>query len=352
VPEFHDEEGRRVGVVRVTGVCSVRGEQGASAAGGKVDAVRPNVKSTKMLYAAIFFAAALSVFIFASSAFATPEYAERTGESCSTCHAGEEVGGELTEKGAEFAASGYTWPPQESHEALSPIRKPVRLVIGFIHILASFMWFGTILYVHIMLRPGYAARGLPRGEVVLGLSSMLLVGASGVLLTVSRVTGLDVLFSSQWGIVLSIKIALYVIMVSSALFTVIYVGPRLRKGTIKAEVPKDGVFGPASLSAFDGKSETPAYVAFDGKVYDVSGLELWNDGVHMKHMAGSDLTHALPRAPHGEEKLQPLRVVGAYDSSLALPKTFVQRAFYFVAYMNLALVFLVLLVIAYWRWGL
>jgi len=28
------------------------------------------------------------------------------------------------------------------------------------------MWFGTILYVHLLLKPAYAARGLPRGVLL------------------------------------------------------------------------------------------------------------------------------------------------------------------------------------------
>ena len=72
----------------------------------------------------------------------------------------------------------------------------------------------------------------------------------------------------------------------------------------------------------------------------------------MKHQAGRDLTDFLPKAPHGEEKLETVPMVGTYDATLKPPKTFAQKAFYFIAYMNLSIVFIVLFVIAYWRWGL
>lgn len=268
------------------------------------------------------------------------------------CHVNKEGGGQLTPKGLEFAASGYTWPPVGGYRVLGPIRKSVRLVIGLLHIVASFLWFGTILYVHIMLRPGYAARGLPKGEVALGLISMIVVGVSGILLTISRVRSIDVLYSSQWGKLLSVKIIFYIIMVSSALFTVFFVGPKLKKGKIKAKIPDSKIFDPLTLLAFDGKGEAPAYIAFQGKVYDVSNLKLWKNGVHMKHQAGHDLTNSIAKAPHGEEKLEKLPVVGTYDATLNPPKTFAQKAFYFIAYMNLIIVFIVLFVIAYWRWGL
>ena len=299
-----------------------------------------------------FFITFLLLIIPSPCLHATPEYAERSEQGCLTCHVDEEGGGKLTQKGLEFAASGYAWPPVGGYRVLGPIRRSVRLGIGYVHIIAAFLWFGTILYVHIMLRPGYAARGLPRGEVALGLLSMIVVGLSGILLTVSRIRSLDVLFLSTWGNILSIKILLYILMVSSALFTVLFVGPKLKQAKIKARVPDNKVFDPLTLTAFDGKNASPVYIAFRGKVYDVSNLRLWKSGSHMKHQSGMDLTDAIARAPHSEEKLESLPVVGTYDAALTPPKTFAQKAFYVIAYLNLVLVFIVLFVIAYWRWGL
>jgi len=284
--------------------------------------------------------------------FATPEYAERSEQGCLTCHVDEEGGGKLTTKGLEFAASGYTWPPIGGYRVLGPIQKSVRLGIGIIHIVAAFLWFGTILYVHLMLRPGYAVRGLPKGEVMLGLISMIVVGLSGLFLTISRIRSLDVLYVSQWGQLLSLKIIFYIIMISSALFTILFVGPKLKKAKIKAVIPDNKIFDPLTLQAFDGHNESPAFIAYKNEVYDVSSLKLWKKGTHMKHQAGRDMTNFLPKAPHGEEKLEAVPVAGTYNASLKPPKTFAQKAFYVIAYMNLFIVFIVLFVIAYWRWGL
>jgi predicted heme/steroid binding protein len=305
-----------------------------------------------MKYFKILFIATVIIFLFSSSVFATPEYSQRTEQGCLTCHVDVGGGGKLTLKGLEYAASGYLWPPIGGYRVLGPIRKSVRLGIGLIHIVASFLWFGTILYVHIILRPGYAARGLPKGEVALGLTTMTIVGISGTLLAISRVKSLDILWLSPWGKLLSIKILFYIIMFITALFTIFFVGPKLKKGKIKARIPDNKVFDPLTLMAFDGKGETPAYIAFRGKVYDVSNLKLWKNGIHIKHQAGHDLTDAISKAPHGEEKLESVNVVGTYDASLNPPKTFAQKAFYFIAYMNLLIVFAVLFIITYWRWGL
>jgi len=292
------------------------------------------------------------VALIATHAFATPEFAASAGKQCLDCHVSAE-GGELNSVGKSFQANGYKWAEGASYEALAPMGNTARAVVGFIHFVAGFLWFGTILYVHILLRPAYAIKGLLRGEVTVGLVSMVAVGLSGLVLTLSRIHGFDVFVETGWGILLLVKIALYTVMVSTALFVVTYLGPRLRKARHAAAHPEDGVFGPRSLSAFDGKDGAPAYVAYKGKVYDVTASSLWKKGEHFrKHVAGMDLTASMPLAPHGPEKLGGIKEIGVFDLSLPARLTPPQKLFYVVAYMNLGLVFLVLLVIAFWRWGL
>jgi predicted heme/steroid binding protein len=64
------------------------------------------------------------------------------------------------------------------------------------------------------------------------------------------------------------------------------------------------------LSSFNGKGGKPAYVAFRGKVYDVTESSMWLDGDHLGHVAGEDLTMAIEIAPHGEEVMEKMKVVG------------------------------------------
>jgi predicted heme/steroid binding protein len=316
-----------------------------------------NAKYFIVLYTAIktilpyCFIIVFIIFLLPISLPATPDYAEDTKQGCLICHL-EEDGGDINEMGLEFSASGYVWPPEGGYRVLGPVRKTVRFAFGVFHIIAGFMWFGTILYVHLILRPGYASRGLPKGEVALGMVSMIIVGITGVLLTISKIRSLDVLYSSPWGITLSVKIMLYLVMILSALFVVLFIGPRLKKGIKKSVTAIPEIFDPETLSHFDGKEGTPAYVAYKEKVFDMTSLKLWKNGLHMKHAAGHDMTDSLPKAPHGEEKLEGLPMVGKYDGSRKPPKTPVQKMFYFIAYMNLSIVFAVLIVIAYWRWGL
>jgi predicted heme/steroid binding protein len=64
------------------------------------------------------------------------------------------------------------------------------------------------------------------------------------------------------------------------------------------------------LSQFNGKNGKPAYVGFKGKVYDLTDSSAWADGDHLGHGAGEDLTDAMEIAPHGEEVIEKMKIVG------------------------------------------
>lgn len=70
-------------------------------------------------------------------------------------------------------------------------------------------------------------------------------------------------------------------------------------------------FTEKDLAKYNGKNGKPAYIAYNGKVFDVSASFLWKDGKHqVLHEAGTDLTEALKQAPHGENVLKRFPVVG------------------------------------------
>jgi predicted heme/steroid binding protein/uncharacterized membrane protein len=59
-----------------------------------------------------------------------------------------------------------------------------------------------------------------------------------------------------------------------------------------------------SLKEFNGKEGKPIYVAFQGRVIDVTSSKFWKTGVHMKrHPSATDLTTDIEAAPHGPEVL-------------------------------------------------
>ena len=238
---------------------------------------------------------------------ATEEFARQTGKECAACHVDPAGGGELTGAGKDFLASlvgsGKGVP-------VSSVHRGVRFAAGFLHLITAVMWFGTILYVHLLLKPAYASHGLPRGELMVGWGSIIVMAVTGTVLTVYRIPTWDALFHTRFGVLLTIKIAVFLVMTATAFIVTFIVGPRLSARHADVD-PRKRDLTPAELSSFAGKDGAPAYFAYRGMIYDASGAKLWRTGSHMgKHQAGIDLTEMLKLAPHGEDPVRQLPVVG------------------------------------------
>lgn len=65
------------------------------------------------------------------------------------------------------------------------------------------------------------------------------------------------------------------------------------------------------LKEYDGRDGRPVYVAYKGKIYDLSKSDFWAGGTHMgQFKAGQDLTSSIGLSPHGEANLFRYPVVG------------------------------------------
>jgi predicted heme/steroid binding protein/uncharacterized membrane protein len=65
------------------------------------------------------------------------------------------------------------------------------------------------------------------------------------------------------------------------------------------------------LLLHNGKDGKPIYIAFQGKIYDVTKSPLWSKGLHMnRHPSGKDLAGEISAAPHGPEVLERYPQVG------------------------------------------
>ncbi len=65
------------------------------------------------------------------------------------------------------------------------------------------------------------------------------------------------------------------------------------------------------LAQKDGKEGRPVYIAYEGRVYDVTRSSLWKTGSHMRrHSCGKDLSTDIGGAPHGPEVLDRYPQVG------------------------------------------
>jgi predicted heme/steroid binding protein/uncharacterized membrane protein len=226
------------------------------------------------------------------------------------------------------------------------------LIIGYLHLLTAIAWFGTIFYVHILLKPAYAAKGLPKGELILGWLGIVIMGITGTLLTISRIPAWNMFYTTRFGILLSVKIILFLIMAASAAVVTFVIGPRIRKQRAQISTQPKTRMTLDDLQHFDGVENRPSYFAYKGKVYDVCLSKVWKGGSHFKkHHAGDDLTDILKTAPHGEDNILKMPVVAELAPlETKLEKPTHEKAFYFMAYMNLIFVFLITFIIALWRW--
>ncbi|MGD8758513.1 MAG: CopD family protein, partial [Deltaproteobacteria bacterium] len=262
------------------------------------------LKSHGVIFVVILLTSFLSLLL-EPQVQATTEFTCETGQPCGTCHEDPQGGSTLTLKGERFRAAGYVMG-----EDLAPSlwKTFFRFSMGFLHLLAVIVWFGTIFYVHLFIKPRSLTSGLPRGEVLLGRACIVTVAVTGVILTVMRVPSLRTLWTTTFGIVWIIKVSLFLLMVAIAAIATIWLNRRMREAQRE--------LGEAPPLAADAKDGGPAPLIFQGELYDVSESKLWAKGIHMgRHYAGSDLTKAMADAPHGPEVLERVKNLGPAPAS-------------------------------------
>ncbi|MBN1627471.1 MAG: CopD family protein [Deltaproteobacteria bacterium] len=284
---------------------------------------------------------ALFLFYPLASTIATPEYSGQTDRACSYCHENYDGGGTLTVNGETFRSAGYVMG-SESRSLWSGLS--LRFFTGFLHVLAAVIWFGTIFYIHLFVKPKSLTSGLPKKERVLGWVCIIVVGVTGIILTVFRINEIDEIWTTTFGIVWIVKVSFFLLMVAIAAVATTRLNRRMREEYEKAKA------GP--VSAADGKEGRPAHIVYSGQIYDVSESRLWKDGVHMRrHYAGNDLTEAMSGAPHGPEALEKVKKIGSAPSEEKGRISKPARIFVGMAYVILGFMLVILLCVAYWNWG-
>lgn len=288
-------------------------------------------------------------------ALATDDYALETGQECSVCHISASGGGGLTKAGESFSADPENWRAPIDPGKRTPVYlRIIHAGILYAHVFFGIIWIGTILYVHLVLKPKYALGGLPRSELKLAWISMPMLALTGVLLTVWRSRLASGLFSTFFGKLLIFKVVIFLLMVSSAAFVTLYVGPRLKalaqKDRSSPDISEKERFTPDELDDYDGLDGSKTLVAALGNIYDVSSSSMWKGGLHARrHKAGQDLTQYLKDAPHGAEVFDRYEKVGELVKvSVRAPS--IVRVFTVNAYFNLIGCFLIILILVLWRW--
>jgi predicted heme/steroid binding protein len=74
-------------------------------------------------------------------------------------------------------------------------------------------------------------------------------------------------------------------------------------------------YTPGQLALRNGQDREEIWVAYEGKIYDVTESRLWRNGRHYEHWAGQDLTLELGEAPHTASVFKKFPMVGRLLSS-------------------------------------
>jgi predicted heme/steroid binding protein len=87
------------------------------------------------------------------------------------------------------------------------------------------------------------------------------------------------------------------------------------KQTVASEQPAIATdtlrhFTVEELAKYDGRNNSPVYVAINDTVYDFSSIKPWNGGAHHGNKAGVDLSEKIKKSPHGTKVLKNKKVVG------------------------------------------
>ena len=69
-------------------------------------------------------------------------------------------------------------------------------------------------------------------------------------------------------------------------------------------------YSTSQLALRNGQDRKEIWVAFRGKIYDVSVSRLWKAGKHYEHWAGQDLTNELSNAPHTHRVFEKFEQIG------------------------------------------
>lgn len=70
------------------------------------------------------------------------------------------------------------------------------------------------------------------------------------------------------------------------------------------------IYTKEELSLRNGQSLPEIWIAYKGKIYDVTNSTLFKGGKHFKLSTGIDLTNQIDNAPHTDELLNDFTVVG------------------------------------------
>jgi predicted heme/steroid binding protein len=313
---------------------------------------KPNMRSSGSLILVVALIFSI-VCLLPEATAARPQFAQFTGNPCSTCHISPQGGGPLKPEGEEFKGKLKNLDiPMDQNLRISTGQRLLHLVLYLIHIPFGVAWVGLFLYI---FAPALRRRSLvipPRPYIRQMVYGAIVVLITGPLMAVSRMKIVPGLFTTRFGLLLLVKIAAVLALLTATVallwHSTVLLARRYKRLARSLDAGSELELTSDDLLLFSGQEKRKALVAVDGRIYDVTGRNLWRRGIHPGgHHAGHDLTNAFGGAPHGKEVFERVTPVGR----VLIPETKARRGpMSWAMMLGVTASGIILLVVALWRW--
>ena len=307
---------------------------------------------TLMLAFTVIFSVTLSL-LAPGNAAARPEFAQFTGNPCSACHLSPQGGGPLKPEGEKFKKSLKDLDiPIDPNLRISTGQRLLYITLYLLHIPFAIAWVGLFLYT---FGPALRRRSLvipPRPYIRQIIYGTIVVLVTGPLMVAFRIKMVPGLFTTRFGLLLLIKIAAVLVLFTATVallwHSTVLLTRKYKRLARSMDKGSEIDLTPDDLLLFSGREKRKALVAVNGRIYDVTGRNLWRKGIHPGgHHAGHDLTSDFAKAPHGKEVFDRVTPVG----TVVEPDTSARRGpMSWATILGVTASGVILMVVALWKW--
>jgi predicted heme/steroid binding protein len=296
---------------------------------------------------------AVSLLLSAAPAQARPEFAQLTGQPCSYCHISPLGGGPRNENGIAFQEGlGKLDVELDPKLRLSSGQKLLHILLWLVHMPFGIGWVGMFFLAFLPAVRTHKLMIPSRQYIRQMIYGMVVIAVSGPTIAYFKAKMIPGLFGTRLGLLLLVKITAVLGLFAATIIliwhTTVLLAKRYRELSGNLESGQEMELDPEDLALFDGSEKRKALVGVDGKLFDVTGRNLWRKGIHPGgHHAGTDLTDAFAEAPHGKEVFERVRPVGRLLSERSAGKRPSPR---WAVLLGLAASSIIVLVVVLWRW--
>ena len=259
---------------------------------------------------------AVSLTLTVSPAQARPEFAQLTGQPCSYCHISPLGGGPRNENGKAFEEELSEMNIElDPKLRLSSGQKLVHILLWLVHIPFGIGWVGMFFMAFLPAMRTHKIVIPSKQYIRQMIYGMVIIAVSGPTIVYFKMKMTPGLFATRFGLLLMVKIAAALVLFAATIVliwhTTVLLAKRYRTLSADLENGKDLELDLEDLALFDGSEKRKALVGIDGRIFEVTGRNLWRKGIHPGgHRAGTDLSDAFGEAPHGKEVFERVTPVG------------------------------------------